>query len=325
MTYEEGKFGANIGDFIQSVAAKQYFSESDSPIFLKRDHLNEYDGEKVKLIMNGWFTHIPENFPPSDKIEPLLVAFHINSSVKDTFLSEKMISYLKAHEPIGCRDQYTVQLLKERGVQAYFSGCLTLTLGKKYKNPLKTDETIFVDPYIGIDKSISGIFSAVKTLISKKRVVDELCRKIFKKKTIKKIIKTAFFINQYSKFWNEELLLNSTYITHQYFCDSDEEFLNEAEKLVKRYASAKLIVTSRIHCALPSTGLGTPVIYIQNTNENEISFCRLDGLIQLLNVIHHNGRRLINDNNIDVMNPPIRKDYIPLAKKLMERCEEFCS
>ena len=33
------------------------------------------------------------------------------------------------------------------GIKSYFSSCLTLTLGIKYKSEEKSDEVIFVDPY----------------------------------------------------------------------------------------------------------------------------------------------------------------------------------
>ncbi|MHB9292886.1 hypothetical protein Holit_01999 [Hollandina sp. SP2] len=46
-------------------------------------------------------------------------------------LSPAGIKYLKKHEPIGCRDYGTVKLLGKYGINAYFSGCLTLTLGRK--------------------------------------------------------------------------------------------------------------------------------------------------------------------------------------------------
>ena len=34
-----------------------------------------------------------------------------------------------------------------------------------------------------------------------------------------------------------------------------------AEQLIKKYAASKLVVTSRIHCALPCLGIETPVIF----------------------------------------------------------------
>ena len=48
------KYG-NIGDYIQSLAALQYLPNNCSPIFIDRDSFQFYNGENVKLIMNGWY------------------------------------------------------------------------------------------------------------------------------------------------------------------------------------------------------------------------------------------------------------------------------
>ena len=42
-------------------------------------------------------------------------------------LNEKGVNYLKKYEPIGCRDNFTVSLLKERNRRLLFR-LLTLTL-----------------------------------------------------------------------------------------------------------------------------------------------------------------------------------------------------
>ncbi len=39
-----------------------------------------------------------------------------------------MIDYYKLHEPIGCRDLYTYNRLKELGLDVYVSGCITICL-----------------------------------------------------------------------------------------------------------------------------------------------------------------------------------------------------
>ena len=45
---------ANIGDYIQSLAALQYLPKNCKPYFIDRDSIQYYHGPKVKLIMNGW-------------------------------------------------------------------------------------------------------------------------------------------------------------------------------------------------------------------------------------------------------------------------------
>ena len=119
----------NIGDYIQALAASQYYPQIDG--FIDREELDEYEGEEAKVIMNGWYMHSPEHWPPTDRIRPLLVSFHICSAVKDFFTAERSLAWLKKHEPVGCRDKFTEELLGNCGIRTWFSACLTLTLGMK--------------------------------------------------------------------------------------------------------------------------------------------------------------------------------------------------
>src|SRR4051794_26866989 len=99
----------NIGDYIQSVAAEQYTGRD--VVFVEREHLHEYSGEPIKLIMNGWYMHIPENWPPSKDIVPLLTSIHMTPNIGERMLTEGGIEYLKKHGPVGCRDKGTELLL----------------------------------------------------------------------------------------------------------------------------------------------------------------------------------------------------------------------
>jgi len=61
-----------------------------------------------------------------DSVIPIFVSFHLN---KPSLLNDNVVTYLKTHEPIGCRDWTTVYMLKSKGIKAFFSGCLTMTIG----------------------------------------------------------------------------------------------------------------------------------------------------------------------------------------------------
>ena len=77
----------NLGDFIQSIAAKHELNVKEA-YELDRDQLHIYNGPKVFLIMNGWFMEEPTNWPPSEKITPLFLSFHLNPSAKKNMLSD---------------------------------------------------------------------------------------------------------------------------------------------------------------------------------------------------------------------------------------------
>lgn len=330
----------NIGDYIQALASSQYYPQIDG--FIDRDiELKDYNGEECKIIMNGWYMHNPENWPPSNKIKPLFVAFHINSTVQKDLTSESSIAYLKRNEPIGCRDYWTTNLLKNHGVNSYFSGCMTLTLGKTFNSLEKENKTYIVDPIFDPQIHISNVltslvhyikhFKDINSLFKATNLFQDTSKKITNK--IKRLIKIILYYISYTKIFSKDLIINSIYINHesQYYREhflSDEERLKEAENLIRLYSKAKLVITSRIHCALPCLGLNTPVIFLKRLDGYECSECRFDGIINLLNVIEVDSLKLtpkfhikgeISTNNL----PPINSDWTIYSKDLDNRCTEF--
>ena len=110
----------NIGDDIQSLSICQLMDKID--VCIDREHISDYV-DPCKVIINGWYKHNVSDWPPHSNINPLFISFHINNCA---LLSN--IYYLKKYEPIGCRDLYTLNMLKSSGIKAYFSGCSTITL-----------------------------------------------------------------------------------------------------------------------------------------------------------------------------------------------------
>ncbi len=275
LTYDENKRFFNVGDNIQSLAAKQFLPKVDT--FLNRERLGEYDGEQVQLIMNGWFTHNIHNWVPSENIDPIFVSFHMNNTAAPYMLSEKGIAYLKKHAPIGCRDQFTADTLNAKGIDAFFTGCLTLTLDSyKVDDAERGDDIYIVDPLYSYPRPEKVFYNT--------------------KITIKNILNgTAFQLGKKDKhlknFISEEVLSSAEFInqeppSNQY---TDEEKFDMAEKLLHKYARAKLVITSRIHCALPCLALGTPVIFV-NGFDSFVDSCRFDGILELFNRIDVNSK-----------------------------------
>ena len=75
----------------------------------------------------------------------------------------------------------------------------------------------------------------------------------------------VFFVdvpNSLFEYVPEEILINSHKITQEIVNVSNPE--EEARKLIEWYRdSAKLVVTSRLHCAAPCLGMGIPVILVR--------------------------------------------------------------
>lgn len=314
----------NIGDYIQALAAQQYLGHID--VYIDRDYeLSTYNGDPVNMIMNGWYMDHPENFPPSDKIHPFYIAVHINRLALPEILRDECIKHFKKYQPIGCRDYNTVQLLQAKGVDAYFSGCLTLTLGKTYKWNGERKGIYMVDPYFStynFSKRPSMILKALYTNYFKIRIISK------KKKdtSLRALLHNSIFFREYRKCFEENILLEAEYISQsnsEIAHLSIKERFDYAKELIQKYSKAKLVITSKIHCGLPCLGLETPVIYTLDKQADSISTDRFGGLIDLFNVIEWNKDSLTSSRKININNIPQNKDsWEIIAEKLYHTVKE---
>ena len=213
---------ANIGDYIQSLAALQYLPKNCKPYFVDRDLVRYYYGPKIKLIMNGWNLLLQGNKCISKQITPIIISYHLSNDEK---LPNTYIENLKQYSPIGCRDKKTEDQFMKYGIKAYFSSCLTTTLDIDYavNENERTNEIIFIDYILGnYPKADDFLFSL--------------------------------------KAYN---LSNAIYISHNFPTNLTHiERFQYAKKLLNKYSRAKLIITTRIHGALPCLALNTSVILI---------------------------------------------------------------
>lgn len=267
--------------------------------------------------MNGWFTHYPKTWIPHANIAPLFISFHVNKYAQDAMLSEAGVEYLKQHAPIGCRDHYTKDTLQAHGIDAYFSGCLTLTLDSyKVNDDERGDAIYIVDPLFNFPSkkkfltSLNSIRKYIKT------------GDVFKLNAIDKILKQHF---------SQEILDQAQYIEHELASNtySEDEKFNIAKDLLHKYARAKLVITSRIHCALPCLALGTPVIFIHGFDSLGDT-CRFNGLTDLFNTIsvdaktHQSVLNLAHTQQIDLNSIPKNPTtYQKLTPHLKKTCKAF--
>lgn len=257
----------NLGDEIQSIAAKQFLPTIDA--LVDRDtniiyYLNdEAKNSNIKVIYNGWFDGQYCQFPPNDLIKPLFISFHINETdhSKDStydILNDKKITfkpiisnedYLKVHSPIGCRDLHTFNLLNEKKINCYFSACLTLTLKNKYME--RNEDILVVDSHILCPKLFEDIIP--KEIRSKAKYITQAITKILPH--------------------NEKMIL--------------------AECLLEKISKAKLVITSRLHTALPCLALKTPLIFIHDNIED----IRFSGLLKFMKAYTHGDKIEVDWNN----------------------------
>lgn len=219
----------NLGDFIQSIAARKFLPRVDR--YLDREALDEVttvDGQAIKVIMNAWFCHHPEKWPPSRFIEPLLISVHIanyldrnsNSRAREQFArSPEVLQYLRQHGPVGARDLDTLAWLQSLGIESYFSGCLTLTLDRP---------SVSREPLIVLNDLPAAVVARIQGT-------------------------TNLPIRGSSNMDHTTVGIGSRF--------------ERAEALVDLYATASCVVTSRLHTALPCLAMGTPILLVEGTWE----------------------------------------------------------
>ena len=255
-------------------------------------------------------------------------------------LNNESIAYFKRHEPIGCRDEVTAEKLQERGVNAYFSSCLTTTLGYKYRSDKKSDKIYVVDAVHYIPESqrrlqkykfliqyllhFRGINKFLKSIRENNNYAVDLSNRNYNR--FCRIVRSYMIVKQLLK---PEDMKHVEVLTQFHYAEevpTNEERFKRAEELLKKYSEARLVITSRIHTALPCTGLETPVIFLQNMDDSEESICRFKGLIELLNVVQFKKNAIIQSPYgmpIKVDEVKTLKTYRLYADKLIDKCTNF--
>lgn len=306
----------NIGDEIQSIAARQFLPRVDE--HLRRDYLNQVTSdEKIKLILNGWFSHHPENWPPSPTIDPLFISFHISKEAEDEFTSPESVEYLSQHEPIGCRDYPTRDLLRQHDVEAYFSGCLTLTLNNQYSNR-NSGEIYLVD----IDESV------VNNIPQKILENSEHLTHNYSARSPEGISSSPLETTQNRvKQLIGRRLDNSAKNTLKRFGigglphkKQNQMKFQQAQEYLNKYAQAQLVITRRLHVTLPCIAFGTPVILVHENPDDP----RFNGLKQYINIYSIEEFNKISASEILSIdtNPG---DISDIIDELEKRVEQFLS
>jgi hypothetical protein len=232
----------NRGDDIQSYAASLL---TEDAVLCDREHLNNID-KPIKLLCNGWFMENGANWPPNHKVNPLFLSFHISSKSQRELTSPSSLAYFKQHQPIGCRDTHTLNLLQKHNIASFLSGCLTLTL-PNYTGQ-RGDDILFVD-----------VLRTNYTSAYRKAIVSRMIPKKYR-------VKIQFV----------------THFSDEMKSKTSQERMNEAKLLLDRYKKAKLVFTSLIHCALPCIAQGTPVVFIDaGFNNNHAKRDRFGGVTDL--------------------------------------------
>lgn len=262
----------NIGDNIQSLAAQfvlKFIGAPTPTAFVERDNqcrtrtiesplIQIQSTDTIHLIENGWFDgrFIQPQWAP--QLRPLYLSYHLNEDPEllndplysttyrqDQKCSQRLLENLDARDhflkyaPIGCRDQHTVNKFLDAGIPAFLSSCLTLTLRTTYL------------PVVPI-RSRTNLIYVVDSHLNEPKL--------------------------YNTLVPEEIRSQAVTLLHgMIHPPKTSEKQAQAEDLIHKYSQAKLIITSRLHCALPALALGTPVLFLYSSMQTD---CRFDDTLR---------------------------------------------
>lgn len=302
----------NIGDDIQSIAAKQFLPTIDYLVdrddqstlynFLDKESTDETNlkDSSVKIIQNGWYDGRQTKFPPHRSLKPLFISFHLNETPdlykqkeysrlaetarhEDKLLTPDVVKYFQNYMPVGTRDFHTLKMFEENGIKAFHSCCLTLTLE---------------GPRIGLNPP-----PKVKTSIL---VVDAHHREV----------------DLYTRTIPITIRAKSEKLTHG-LVDYEIPHFFEKQKLalslLQKYQDASMVITDRLHVALPCLALGTPVFFIYDKMDTDP---RYDDTIKTLLGDGKSGPKNWNWSNPQIQS--YQKELIDKIKKnLTEKIKHY--
>lgn len=220
----------NLGDPIQSYAVKLLYREmgiADEDIIpVPRYDMRNYNGEECICTVNTCSTYEELAYdsyfmPPSEKIHAVPFSLHINRDI-----ASDELEYYRTCTDVGCRDEFTEKKLAALGINAYLTGCLSLTFPRRtLAQEYRADKVYLIDVQSGFRNFIP-----------------------------KEILMNAVELSNIYRF---DISHDSNRMTEQEAISFHE--LGE-ERIMLLRDTARLVITSRLHAAAPCLAMGIPVI-----------------------------------------------------------------
>ncbi len=283
---------SNIGDDILSYAGKQFLPQVDYCI--DREEMDLFiprEDDFVAAILNGWYLHHGYTFPPSPYILPFFAGTHFSRSQ----MCAGNFSFLN-----GIAADY----LKENGPV----GC-------------RDKQTMELLTENGIDNYFSGCLTL--TLPRFSNVADS-------EEVILTDVPKSIEAYVQNRLPDQNIVLKTHTIPPEEVGICWEEREQKVEAYLKAYQGAKLVITTRLHCALPSVALGTPVILIGNYDEDY--YARLTDFAEFFSCFSE--QEVLEGKADSVFLQPVdgsqkiqelRNNMIRSCKTFIEGIEEKCS
>jgi hypothetical protein len=250
----------NFGDEIQSIAAWRLLPRLDA--LADRDFLNEFRPRApTKLIVNGWFSHRPQAFGISANVDPLLISLHVNPRPRASHDGRAFTDVIR--ETPRIRDdlvRFGPVGARDQATADFLEGLgIPAYLSGCLTLTLERNPEAHRDDTIVLADVSDPVRRRVRALTSRP-VVEER--------------------HELGKF------------------HAPPSAFAIAERVLDIYQRAHLVVTSRLHVALPCLAFGTPVMLVRREFEDP----RFDVLGTL-------ARRFTDEEFLDL--PPSRLDDPP--------------
>ena len=272
----------NLGDDIQTYAAYKQIGNVD--YYIERERLNEFvseNGEIVNVLMSGWYIHDVFSFPPSPFINPLYLSCHFTNHLIDE------------------KPEYLSNLFVEHLKKYEPIGLRDNTIEKYFKED-------------NIEHYFSGCLTLTIPKIAELEKKDYICAVDLKEEEIeflKKITKRDIIEVTHKLNKEEHAKL------------SPEERMKKVEEFLKTYQQASLVISKRLHVALPCLAIETPVLLLINKKDIDKTN-RIGIYYDYLNVCDEQD--FYNYKEEDLIKIKKNPDkYKSIREKLIERVEEF--
>ena len=141
-------------------------------------------------------------------------------------------SFWQNNGPVGCRDEASFSAMNKMGIEAYLTGCMTVLFPKREEKK-ERNKVFLVDAYKTVEQFLpTDLLDCVERI-------------------------------------THDLPVDSTKDNHTVAIECEET----ARNLYNRYRDeAKLVVTSRLHCAVPCIAMGIPTIVVKDSYDERFSW-----------------------------------------------------
>lgn len=282
----------NLGDDMWAYAQSLFYPHIDYLI----DNTSVYkfrseNDEDVATIIGAFVE--PRNyewsfFPPSNLI-PFFAGAYFRSTMWEFLQNDEIRKYLKAFEPIGTRTVVNATNFLNLGIDAYYAGCITMTLPKRKKN--KSNYVCLVDVPDYVERYVR---EALGENVEFRKMTHDLPQ-----------------------------LGQDVYLKHRNLSIKDR--FKQIEDILQIYADARLVVTSRLHCALPCLTQDTPILLTLPKDGSGIvdMYDRMESFLEFFHMCWYEDFKE-GSVNYDFQNPPSNpKRYLIYRDALNESINDF--